>query len=232
MSKKNKILLRVAIIILIVTLITMLILSSVYAKYVTEKNSDVSSGRPAAFEVVMKTPLDDEIEVNFAADGEPGSPIGYTKATKDYEFSVVTNQSEVASDYSLELVFSPKVSDKIRQARADKYAKGLWCDFEVYQGQKNSDDSITYSSTPLRGIEVNFEQSGTSMTWMCTEVLAPSTNPGGTAFETCYKIKMIFYNNTMMEDGRYKEFLFNSDGLEIKVTSKQVNPNFKGDYVY
>ena len=123
MSKKNKILLRVAIIILIVTLITMLVLSSVYAKYVTKKNSDVSSGRPAAFEVVMKTPLDDEIEVNFAADGEPGSPIGYTKATKDYEFSVVTNQSEVASDYSLELVFSPQVSDKIRQARADKYAK-------------------------------------------------------------------------------------------------------------
>ena len=239
MNNKNKILLKVAIVILIVTLITTLILSSVYAKYVSDATVPTKSGRPAAFEVIMTTPRDNQMKVNFAADGEPGAPIGYTEVTKDYEFSVITDASEVAADYSLELVFSPKVADRIRQAREDKFADGIWCDYKVYRGSKIN-DSIEYENTALSGIEDGLDNDGESMTWTCVERLAPNANPGGKDGETCYKIVMTFYNNTMMKskevDGvqvyNYDDYLFASDGIEIKVTSKQVNPDFKGSHVY
>lgn len=244
MEKKNKILLRVAIVILVVTLITTLILSSVYAKYVSDATSPSATGRPAAFEVIMKSPRDDSIKVNFAADGEPGAPIGYTEVTRDYEFSVVTDKSEVASEYSLELIFSAKIADKIRQAREDRFEDGIWCDFEVYQGYKNANNEIEYTKR-LEGIEIGLyndngeANKGQPMTWSCLEDLEPNKNPGDGDEESYYKFIMIFYNNTMMTektvDGvtmyNYDDYLLDSNGVEIKVTSKQVNPEYKGEHV-
>lgn len=240
MNKRNKILLRVAIIILIITLITALVLSSVYAKYVTDQPSPSAVSRPAAFDIVMKSPMQDEIEVNFAADGEPGAPIGHTEVEKAYEFSVVTDSSEVASEYSLELIFSAKVADKIRAARADKFADGLLCDYKIYQGEEVSENEIVYSPDPLVGIEMGLDREGQPMTWSCVEDLAPYTNPGNKTGKTCYKLVVTFYNNTMMTSKvvngatvyNYDDFLFASNGIEIKVTSKQVNPEFKGNHIF
>lgn len=249
MNNKNKILLKVAIVILIVTLITTLILSSVYAKYVSDATVPTKSGRPAAFEVIMTTPRDNQMKVNFAADGEPGAPIGYTEVTKDYEFEVVTNNSEVTSDYSLDLIFSTKVADKIRQARENRFADGIWCDYVIYQGYLNADKEIVYESEPLEGIEDGLTNlsgeynKGQPMTWSCTERLNPNKNPRdpkeGTTERAYYKIVMTFYNNTMMSskvvDGvtmyNYDDYLFDSNGIEIKVTSTQVNPNYKGNHI-
>lgn len=241
MQKENKILLRVVIIILLLTLLTGLILLAVYAKYVSDTASPLIKGRPAAFEVVMKTPNDDKISFSAAPDGDPGTYIGYTEKTKDYEFKVVTENSEVASEYSIDLVFSAKIADKIRQAREDKFADGIWCDFEVYQGYKNEDGEIEYTKR-LEGVELGLYNTdgeynnGQPMTWRCSEDLEPFKNPGGGIAESYYKFTMIFYNNTMMEtktvDGvtlyNYDDYLFDSNGVEIKVTSKQANPDYKG----
>ncbi len=241
MKKENKILLRVVTVILVLTLLTTLILLAVYARYVSDKASPLVEGRPAAFEVVMKTPNDDKISFSAAPDGDPGTYIGYTEKTKDYEFKVVTENSEVASEYSMDIVFSAKIADKIRQAREDRFADGIWCDFEVYQGYKNEAGEIEYTKR-LAGDELGLYTSdgeynkGQPMTWRCIEELAPLKNPGGGIAESYYKLTMIFYNNTMMTDKtvdgvtlyNYDDYLFNSNGIEIKITSKQIDPNYKG----
>lgn len=241
MQKENKILLRVVIIILLLTLLTGLILLAVYAKYVSDTASPLVEGRPAAFEVVMKTPNDDKISFSAAPDGDPGTYIGYTEKTKDYEFKVVTENSEVASEYSMDIVFSAKIADKIRQAREDKFADGIWFDFEVYQGYKNNAGEIEYTKR-LAGEELGLYNSdgeynnGHPMTWRCIEDLAPLKNPGDGVEESYYKLTMIFYNNTMMTDKtvdgvtlyNYDDYLFDSNGVEIKVISKQIDPNYKG----
>ena len=68
MKKLNKILPRIAVGILILVLVTTLILSSVYAKYVSKPETNPMNLRPAAMLVMINTPRDDKIKVNFAAD--------------------------------------------------------------------------------------------------------------------------------------------------------------------
>ena len=244
MDKKNKILLKIVIVILVVVLVTTLVLSAVYAKYVSDKKPNPSIARPAAFELVIDTPMDDEIEVNFAADGEPGAPIGYTMATKDYDFAVKTNLSEVAASYMVDVVFEPHVANKIRQAREDRFADGIWCDYVIIRGVEATDKSgkkyIKYDeANVIEGKEI-LGTNNTELTWTYSTTVKPSTNPDSvTTDKTYYRLRMIFYNNTMMKEKELADgtkiynsddYLFKSDAITINVTSQQIDPQFVGKY--
>lgn len=244
MDKKNKILLKIVIVVLVVTLITTLILSAVYAKYVSDKKPNPSIARPAAFELVMDTPVEDKIEVNFAADGEPGAPIGYTAAKKNYDFAVKTNLSEVAASYTVDVIFESDVANRIRQARKDRFADGIWCDYVIIQGHEvtdaNGNKSIEYDEENIvEGVET-LGEAGTELKWTYSTTVKPFANPGDvTTDKTYYRLQMIFYNNTMMTqkelaDGtkiyNYDDYLFRSDAVTINVTSKQIDPQFIGKY--
>ena len=217
MKNKNKILPKVALVALIITLISALILSSVYAKYVTERDVDPINVRPAAFELIMDTALkNDKIEVNFATDGEPGNPIGYTEAYKNYDFTVKTSTSEVAAEYTLTITFEEKIANLIRAGRADKYADGISCNFEVLQ--KNASGNY---------VTVAGNESGASdLVWTYTSVINPNTNPDGTITgEAQYRLKMIVYNNTdMPTTGNTANYVLCTDGINIEVSSKQIQP--------
>lgn len=243
MKDKSKILLIVIVAILVVTLISTLVLSSVYAKYVTEKSGG-SSARPVGFELTMHTPKDDKIEVNFAADGEPGSPIGYTEVYKNYDFSVSTQNSEVASEYILNINFSEDITRMIKQARADRFADGIWCDFVVIRGTekkdangavvKDSDGNVVYEYLEVNKIEGEESGINAKLTWQYkVNKVDPNSQPKDEDgnFVTHYRLKMMVYNNTMMpSNGNTLKYVFDSDGINIEVISKQINPEYAGTY--
>ena len=243
-NKRNKIIQRIAITILVVTLITSIVLSAVYAKYVTDKNNSAAV-RPASFELVMEELTSgDKIDVSFAADGEPGSPIGHTIGEKYYDFSVEMNDTEVASDYYLIVNFNKKVADKIRQARTDRFKDGICCDFVVLKGTARvADDKPVLSANGKPVIDYDEENpitenvklegldSNTGIKWQYHSAIAPQKNPDGTVGgKAYYRLKMIFYNNTMMPStGNTEDYFFVTNGIEIEVKAQQINPEFIGD---
>ena len=214
MKKINKILPRILIVILIATLISSIILTSVYAKYVTEKSQNDNQARPAVFELIMNSD-DPKMSINFADDGEPANPVGYSTSKKSYGFSVRTFNSEVAAEYELSISFPKKVYEKIEQARKDRYAYGLWCDYKVYEAD---------ASGNLVDVTANGTESGNDpMVWKYTKTLDPKKNPSGTIEgETAYRLEFTFYNSTDASGANVEDYVYVTD-LEISVRSKQID---------
>lgn len=232
MKDKSKILPRVIIVILVVTLISTLVLSSVYAKYVSKKDPGEVNSRPAAFELIMKTPLDDSIDFNFAVDGEPGTPIGHTETEKYYDFEVKTSDSEVASRYFLKIQFSNKIKKLIVDGRENKMADGVSCNFDVQMLDKATSKYVSIWGDGTDTVS-------TDGAWQYEGVVNPNVNPDGSFGITAdgkdvvtqYRLVMIVYNNTdMPADGNTDRYVLSTNGIEISVTSKQENPNYKGQY--
>ena len=152
MKNRRKILPRIILLAVVLVLITALAFANVYAKYVTNKGADANT-RPAAFELIVNAPADDKMEINFAKDGEPGSPLGYSVAYRDYDFTVKTDASEVASNYEIRITFSEKVANIIALARADKAADGV-VDY-TYTAEDANGNSVTITNTD--GIWCDYE---------------------------------------------------------------------------
>ena len=228
MKNKSKILLRVAIVILVLTLISTLVLSTVYAKYVSTGGfNDPLKARPAMFELVMNSDSDDELVVNFAADGEPGAPIGFSEFVRDYDFTVKMEGSEVASECYISIIFNDEIQELINKARDDKFSYGTSCAFELYRGTKNGENIVyetmiltsdiltserndlpifeaveTVSVEPSK-VQVGEVVNVTKYTWTANSIVVnPHKNPdepeSGVAGH--YRLRMIFYNNTLMPE--------------------------------
>ena len=249
MKNRRKILPRIILLAVVLVLITALAFANVYAKYVTNGSKDVNT-RPAAFELVFDPSNEDGIEVNFARDGEPGAPIGYNEAYRKYDFSVRTSNSEVASNFILKITFNSKVALRIAQAREDKIADGLWCDYRVWM--KNS--SGEYEILKDLGPDNDCESTGTGETliWTKTFTVEPGKNPNNSTGEDTmcdFRLEMVFYNNTMLPetDGNgsvtwpeytvgsspnAQDYFFSSDAIDIEVSSTQINPEYVGQHVY
>ena len=252
MKNKSTILLKIAIIILILTLISALILSSIYAKYTSNDEQPTTSARPAKFELIMQTPSDDKITVNFASDGEPGAPIGYTEAYKDYDFKIKTDSSEVASEVTISLTFSDKIQGLIEQAREDKFSYGTSCGFELLKGTMEN-GKIVYKEVILTSKVTDakkYEPVGN--TWSTPSItVEPLKNPDEPASGEMghYRLRMIVYNNTLMPSPSHQVdvgvdtngdgtndsissnnffYVFSSNAIEIKVSSSQMDPAFVG----
>jgi hypothetical protein len=260
MKNRRKILPKIIILALVLVLITAIALSTVYAKYVTNDEID-QTARPAAFELVFKPSDDDGIEVDFALDGEPGAPIGYNKICKNYDFSVKTTNSEVASEFDLKITFNDKVAKRIQQARFNhgygRFDDGVWCDYRVWM----KDSSGAY--VLLKGVNNDKVDAGNGgketldsngCVWTKTFTIEPSKNPNGsTGAETMcdFRLEMVFYNNTMLpetdgngsvtwSDPNYpvvsgpdaQDYFFSSDAIDIQVSSTQIDPNYEGAHMY
>ena len=227
MKDKSKILPRVIIVVLIIALISTLVLSSVYAKYVSKENPGAVNSRPAAFELIMKTPLKDSIDYNFAVDGEPGNPIGHTETAKYYDFKVKTSASEIRAEYTLMIKFSEKLKDLIRKGREDKLKYGVACDFDVQQ-KNAAGDYVSILKDETKASDTVLDDGK----WTYSATIEANKNPDPDIVgEVEYRLVMIVYNNTMMpEDGNTLNYVLSTNGIEISVTSTQVNSNFKGQY--
>lgn len=272
MKNKSKILLKIAIVTLVITLISTLILSSVYAKYVSNGELDnPPSARPAYFELIMDSgSLDDELVVNFAPDGEPGAPIGFSEFVRDYDFTVKMSDSEVASECYISIIFNEDVQDLIMKARNNKFSYGTSCAFELYKGTKK-DGKLVYEDVILTSdiltserndlpifkavetvsVEPSKAQSGTvedvkKYTWTAKSIeVNPHKNPNEASDGEVgkYRLRMIFYNNTLMpepqvpvtdengvkHESNFNYYVFSSDAIEIEVIAKQLDPEYVGE---
>lgn len=212
---------KTAIATIVMILITSVAFAFVYAKYTSNAQPESISGRPGAFSLVMDSEDEPIIKVNFANDGEPGSQLGYSESYREYEFEVTSTGAEVAVDYSLELIFSEKLTDLINKARENRYQEGICFDFEVYEQDAN--DSKKFNL--LNGTT---SESDGKMTWRYapTAPIPPLTNPNGsTSGNVKYRVCMTVYNNTTMPSaGNTEDAIISIDGIEIKVTSAQHSP--------
>ena len=255
MKNRRKILPKIIILVLVLVLITAIALSTVYAKYVTNKEIDQTT-RPAAFELVFKPSDDDGFEVNFALDGEPGAPIGYNEAYRKYDFSVRTSNSEVASNFEVKITFNDKVAKRIQQARRNdgygRFDDGVWCDYRVWMKDSNgayvllkgvNNDKVDAGNSGIETLNSN------ECVWTKTFTVEPSKNPNGSTGETMcdFRLEMVFYNNTMLpedvgngsvtwtdydNDPNAQDYFFSSKAIDIEVSSTQINPGYVGSHVY
>ena len=213
MAKVSKILPRILLTICALILVSSILLSAIFAKYVTSNNTTDKIGRPAAFEVLMEQEFDNLMHVSFAADGEPGNPLGHTRVTKDYKFSVISNYTEVALTYDLVIEFNSVVGKMMYTGKTNPFADGISCYYEVYEVTDEGE-------TKLSGTEI---LSGTAVTkWTYTKpYLAP--NPD-TQRKNNYILRVTFYNNTDMTVNS-NGYTFSSDAVTITANARQVNIN-------
>lgn len=213
MAKFSKILPRILLTICALILVSSILLSAIFAKYVTSNITTDKIGRPAAFEVLMEQEFDNLMHISFAADGEPGNPLGHTRVTKDYKFSVVSNYTEVALTYDLVIEFNSVVGKMMYTGKTNPFADGISCYYEVYEVTDEGE-------TKLSGTEI---LSGTAVTkWTYTKpYLAP--NPD-TQRKNNYILRVTFYNNTDMTVNS-NGYTFSSDAVTITANARQVNIN-------
>lgn len=209
MAKFSKIFPRILFTILALILVSSMLLSTFFAKYITSNNILSNDGRPAAFEVVFEKEFDNLMSVNFAKDGEPGNPLGHTRVIKDYKFSVVSNYTEVALTYDIIIEFNSVVGKMMYTGKTNPYADGISCYYEVYEVTDKGE-------TKLSGTET---LSGTAVTkWTYTNpYLAP--NPA-IQKKSNYILRVIFYNNTDMA-ANPNGYTFSSDAVTITANARQ-----------
>lgn len=209
---RKKILSKIFISIISLTLISTAIVSSVFAKYTVGTDQSGVSTRPAIFEVVFDNDHATVVEANFSRDGEPGNPIGYSEYDKNYSFSVINKYSEVKMQYKLTITFAAEVANFIRQARANRYADGLCCDYKVY----------VHNGTEYVPITTGIEKDEGPITWSYVNndfALSPNDS-----VETKYQLRFTFYNSTdMPSSGNGDEYFYSSDSVTINVEALQID---------
>ena len=226
--KLNKILLRVVMVLVALTLVTSMLVSTVFAKYITTDKLEGVSGRPAAFEFEVLGDHLSGVYSNLAQDGAPGAPIGYTEAEDHYMFTIESAKSEVGIKFEITITFAREIYALIAQARSNRYQDGLWCDYKVYQGVKTN-GKVTKWTDITGELPNGFGRRSSetlnpdgSLTWTYTIDVAPHQNPDGTTSgKAYYKLEIIPYNSTLMDEQNYEEYFYSSDSIEINVTGTQ-----------
>lgn len=244
--KNNKILPKILIVVLSLTLISALILSSVYAKYVSSSGDSPYSfdarGAGFAFDVIFDDYVN--IEAGYTIDDEPGNPIGHTEARRYYDFEVQSCESEVALNIATRIDFSEKVSAMVRQARDDRFATsdeengvfGVCCDYELMLWNPTTSE---YELVVQRGeavdsrftiTETGVDPADSNVTSTISSTVTPKKNADGTDTGYAkYRLVIVIYNNTLMPtDGNGSNYFLDSNAMTVNVSATQVDPEYVG----
>ena len=211
---KRKILPRIFVVILTATLISTMLVSSIFAKYVTSARSGAGSGRPAAFGVEFSGIDTDRITINLAQDGEPAPVTGYFKQTYEIPFSLKCDaNSEVDAAVTLKIDFDydnfGKNITEIPIAGTGGATRTFG--FRVYKYDKDSKSYVELSRKETNNIDKQ-------KTWTAA---TPDTVLKGT--EVAYKIELDFYyENASAQPASFTNFI--SDAMQINVIAKSVDP--------
>lgn len=225
---KKKILPKILISIIAITLISAALVSSIFAKYIISDTKNDVSVRPASFNVTFDSPNMDTIAANFAID-EGGAQLGMTVKRIPYKVTVTSTDSEAAANVTIKLSFNSEMTTLINKARNNRYyyditpstpsptpsganTKRISCDFEVYRIESDG------SKTELLGDGIT---SGGALTWTSTtqSILdIRATNK--------YVIEFLVYHddNTLNPGNSFDKAEFVSDAVTVDVIATQVDP--------
>lgn len=213
-ARTNRNLKRVVLSLLSAVLVTVLILSSVFAKYTAGGGKTVKT-RPAVFDIVFDSEEDPIIKANFSLDGDPGVTLGRTTLKKYHNFKVVTEQNEVRTECGLSISFKDGFSDNMIVPTVDNanftstFADGLWYSYRVYRvvnkGESNeSVEEITFNGTP------------TQTNWTGYSVILEP-------HETIdFRLEMIIYNTDLDYEPNDKELAYYTDAITITASGTQL----------
>lgn len=205
--KKNKILRRIFIGLLAATIISSVMVASLFAKYISTGESEGDVIYPYAFGVEL-TGLDmDKISVNFSRDGAHATPLGYFTETFSIPFAVkAASYNEIATEVKIRLIFNSAFSTMIKRASTNRYDQGVTCDFRV----------VDESGNALSG-KVTEENS--CLIWTSS----------ATRLEIAGELKFfleIDVHNTSLSVGytANEEYNYISDAITVDVVATQINP--------
>ncbi len=133
--KKNKIMTRICIGVLTATIISSVLVASLFARYISSGESEGNVVYPYAFGVELTGLEMDKISVNFSRDGAHATPLGYFTETFSIPFTVkAAPYNEIATDISIKLTFNKAFSDLIKK---DPYDSGASCTYRVVDTNGN-----------------------------------------------------------------------------------------------
>lgn len=222
--KTSKIFKRVLITLALLALVSAIVVSSTYARYVSEIKPKYNT-RPAMFDIVYDSDDDPMIEYNYARDGVPGSALGHTEATTHYDFSIVMDENEVRTKLDLKITFASSIANKIvKPIRKDSptdfdygahYENGLRFSYKVYKINNKGEDNESL-------IEITTGPASTQndglTEWTYNEIF-DIENPQ----PLDYRLEFTFYNNTSAENNQ-ADFFTAYQGVTITATGTQIEP--------
>ena len=212
---KKKILPRIFIFLLAVTVISTIAVSSVFAKYVSSKKGTGNNVRPAAFDIEFSGFDVDKISVNFAKDGVPAPPIGYSIDTVEIPFGIKNSaDSEVAANVTLKLEFD---SDFKEMFKADNsgVGEGISCACRVYVYESESYNELNFVESTATN-----ELGKTVTVWTLDARELPVNS------QLQYKLEVdVTYNSydAVSQVSAYK-LRYITDAITVKVDATSVNP--------
>lgn len=222
--KTSKIFKRVLIVLAILVLVSAILTSSTYARYVSEIKPKQTT-RPAMFDIVYDSDDEPMIEYNYARDGEPGSALGHTEVIKHYDFSIVMDENEVRTKLDLKINFTSAIADKIvkpirKDSEADfdydaHYEDGLRFSYKVYKINNKGTDSESLTEITTMG-----EQKADLTEWTYNEIFDVAV---GKPRSFDYRLEFTFYNNTSATDNQ-ADFFTAYQGVTITATGTQIEP--------
>lgn len=222
--KTSKIFKRVLIVLAMLALVSAILTSSTFARYVSGIEPTYDT-RPAMFDVVFESNDDPMIEFNYARDGVPGSALGHTEATTHYDFSIKMDENEVRTKLDLKITFASSIADKIvKPIRKDSptdfdygahYENGLRFSYKVYKINNKGEDNESL-------IEITTGPASTQndglTEWTYNEIF-DIENPQ----PLDYRLEFTFYNNTSAENNQ-ADFFTAYQGVTITATGTQIEP--------
>ena len=222
--KTSKIFKRVLIVLAMLALVSAILTSSTYARYVCDINRTYDT-RPAMFDIVYDSDDEPMIEYNYARDGEPGSALGHTEVIKHYDFSIVMDENEVRTRLDLKINFTSAIADKIvKPIRKDReadfdyeshYRDGLRFSYKVYKINNKGD--ANESLTEITTGPASTQNDGLTE-WTYNEIF-DIANPQ----PLDYRLEFTFYNNTSAENNQ-ADFFTAYQGVTITATGTQIEP--------
>lgn len=238
-ARTNRNLKRVVLALLIAVLVTVLILSSVFAKYTAGEGKTVKT-RPAVFSIVL-TGDEPKIHVNSSPDGNPGVTLGRTVYREEYNFTVMQlNDNEVLSEYNLMLEFNPKIGERLLEENVFNnvdqfFGDGIFFSFSIYHVKTSADQKEELINITQLDESSLTRNSDGSVVWSYKENIDANKIPfEDTYFDSWYeegeerpqnndyRIILTIYNNTMMDGSNSDETVYLTNGIKITASAKQL----------
>lgn len=221
--KTSKIFKRVLIVLAMLALVSAILTSSTFARYVSGIETTYDT-RPAMFDIVYDSDDDPMIEFNYARDGVPGSALGHTEVIKHYDFSIKMEENEVRTDLELKINFTSAIADKIvKPIRKDReadfdygahYEDGLRFSYKVYKINNKGDANESLTEITTMG-----KQEADLTEWTYNEIF--DVAKGKPRFD--YRLEFTFYNNTLATNNQ-EDFFTAYQGVTITATGTQIEP--------